>query len=110
MVVSRYLHFAFALTGMLGVAGAASAETQWERDHPRRDQVNDRLANQNARIDTERNKGEISGARAAALHQQVHTTRMEERGMAAQNGGHISATEQKALNQQENQTSRQIGK
>lgn len=32
---------------------AAFAETQWERNHPRRDQVNDRLAHQNHRIDRE---------------------------------------------------------
>jgi hypothetical protein len=30
--------------------------------------------------------------------------------MASTNGGHITKTEQKALNQQENEVSRQIGK
>jgi len=30
--------------------------------------------------------------------------------MAAQNGGHITKQEQRTLNQQENQVSRQIGK
>ncbi len=110
MVISKTLRFAIPLIGALAIAGAAQAETQWDRDHPRRDQVNDRLANQNARIKTERKEGEISGARAAALHKEDRTIRSEERGMAAQNGGHVTATEQKALNQQENQTSRQIGK
>jgi hypothetical protein len=35
----------FAVVG--GMVTSAFAETQWERNHPRRDQVNDRLANQN---------------------------------------------------------------
>ncbi len=42
---------AFAFAGSSG--SAAFAETQWERNHPRRDQVNDRLANQNRRINHE---------------------------------------------------------
>ena len=36
--------------------------------------------------------------------------RKEERAMASQNGGHITRQEQKTLNQQENQVSREIGK
>ena len=41
----------FALVG--SSITAAFAETQWERNHPRRDQVNDRLSNQNRRINKE---------------------------------------------------------
>jgi hypothetical protein len=37
-----------AFTGITVVT--ATAETKWERNHPRRDQVNDRLENQNRRI------------------------------------------------------------
>lgn len=77
---------------------AAFAETQWERNHPRRDQVNDRLANQNRRIDRELKEGEISKHQA------------QERDMARVNGGRISKGEQKVLNQQENEVSRQIGR
>jgi len=46
----------FALVGSM--VTTASAETQWERNHPRRDQVNDRLANQNRRINDELKEGE----------------------------------------------------
>jgi hypothetical protein len=45
---------------------------------------------------------------AAQLHKEDHQIRQEERTMAAQNGGHITGVEQKALNQQENAESKQI--
>jgi hypothetical protein len=35
--------------------------------------------------------------------------RQEERDMASQHGGHVTAAEQRALNQQENGISREIG-
>jgi hypothetical protein len=86
------------------------AETKWEKNHPRRDQVNDRLANQNRRIKKELKEGEITKQQANALHQQDHQIRQEERDMASQNGGHITKDEQKVLNEQENVVSKEIGK
>src|SRR5215472_13467950 len=97
-----------ALTGL--VSTALADDTQWEKEHPRREEVNNRLANQNQRIKTERKEGEISKAQARKLHAEDHAIRKEERAMASTNGGHITKSEQKALNQQENQVSRQIGK
>ena len=94
----------------LGLASNALAETKWEKNHPRRDQVNDRLARQNARIHKEVKEGEMTHAQAAALHHEDHQIRNEERAMASQNGGHITKQEQKTLNQQENAVSKQIGK
>src|SRR6266571_4598053 len=94
-----------------GAAGSAfAADTQWEKTHPRREQVNERLANQNARIKTEVKEGDLSKAQAATLHKEDHKIRKEERLMASQNGGHITKAEQKVLNQQENAVSKQIGK
>jgi Ulp1 family protease len=98
----------FAVAG--SAVSAAFAETQWERNHPRRDQVNDRLAHQNHRIDRELNEGEISKQQANQLHREDHAIRHEERAMAKFNGGHITKREQKALNQQENAVSGQIGR
>ena len=89
---------------------AADTDTAWQKEHPRREQVNNRLANQNKRIKTEVKEGEVTKSQAANLHAQDHQIRQEERAMASQNGGHITKTEQKALNQQENQISKQIGK
>jgi hypothetical protein len=100
-----------AVTLSLGaLAGNAMADTQWQKDHPRREQVNNRLANQNKRIRQERKEGEITRAQAAKLHAEDRAIRREERTMASTNHGHITKAEQKALNQQENQVSQQIGK
>jgi hypothetical protein len=88
----------------------AMAETQWERNHPRRDQVNDRLENQSRRINREVREGEITRGQANQLHREDHAIRQEERTMSGLNNGHITRSEQKALNQQENAVSRQIGR
>jgi len=94
-----------------GFAAAAMAdETHWQQDHPRRTEVNARLANQSRRISNEVKEGEISKAQARQLHKEDHAIRQEERTMASTNHGHITKAEQRALNQQENQVSRQIGK
>jgi hypothetical protein len=95
---------------LIGVAGAAHAEGQWDKDHPRRAEVNKRLNNQNARINKEVKEGEISKGQAAKLHKDDRQIRQEERDMASQNHGHITKQEQMTLNQQENAVSRQIGK
>ena len=92
------------------VTPALADETQWQKDHPRRTEVNARLKNQNKRINQERKEGEITKTQAQQLHSEDHAIRQEERTMASTNGGHITKAEQKALNQQENQVSQQIGK
>jgi hypothetical protein len=100
------------LSAVLGAstASAAFAETQWDREHPRRAEVNGRLENQNRRINQEVREGEITKGQAKQLHTEDHAIRQEERSMAKNNNGHITGAEQKALNQQENQVSRQIGR
>jgi len=105
----KALTVALLSLSLAGIASSALAETQWEKNHPRRDQVNDRLANQNKRIKTEVAEGEMSKAKAAKLHKQDRQIRKEERLMASQNGGHITKQEQKTLNQQENAVSKKIG-
>lgn len=93
-----------------GLAGVAMADTAWERHHPRRDEVNDRLANQDKRIHREVKEGDITKTQAAALHKDDHKIRQEERDMAHLDHGHITKLDQKALNQQENAVSKDIGK
>jgi len=110
--VSRGTLFAVAVAfagSAFAQAPASAGDGQWAKSHPRREEVNARLANQNRRINKEVREGEISRGQAAKLHQQDHRIRMEERAMASTNGGHITMTEQRALNQQENQVSREIG-
>jgi hypothetical protein len=94
------------LLAATGSAGAA--ETQWQKDHPRRSQVNRRLRRQNARINQGVRNGTLTHQQARQLHKEDHQIRQEERDMASQNGGHITKQEQRTLNQQENATSRQI--
>jgi len=103
---------AVAAVTLIGIASNALAgeETKWQKDHPRREQVNSRLTHQSKRINTERREGEISKSQAQKLHAEDHAIRQEERAMASTNGGHITKAEQRALNQQENQVSKQIGK
>ena len=99
---------------VLGIAFVASASSgaiagSWAQNHPRREQVNDRLQNQNRRINNELKEGDISQRQANQFHREDRQIRQEERDMAGQNGGHITTLEQKTLNQQENHVSRQIG-
>ena len=89
---------------------AALAETQWDKNHPRRDQVNDRLQHQDRRIHQEVKEGELTKGQAAKLHRQDHAIRKEERRMAARHGGHLTKPEQAKINRQENRVSREIGK
>ncbi|HZS82613.1 MAG TPA: hypothetical protein VFA50_07060 [Stellaceae bacterium] len=102
---------AIAVIGLFagGASTGAMAQTQWEQNHPRRDQVNDRLANQNKRIHKEVKEGDLTKRQAAKLHKDDRQIRKEERLMASQNHGHITKQEQRTLNQQENKVSKKIG-
>jgi len=108
MFSKRFMAAALAGVFALGLAGSAMAETQWQKDHPRRTQVNNRLKNQNKRIQHKVADGQMTKAQAATLHREDRQIRQEERDMASQDGGHITKQEQRTLNQQENQVSRQI--
>jgi len=91
-------------------ASTAKADSSWALQHPRRDEVNDRLQNQDRRIHQEVKEGDLTTAQAAALHKDDQSIRQEERDMAHLDNGHITAVDQKALNQQENVVSKDIGK
>ena len=101
---------ATAVVSLACFTATAAAATTWQKNHPRRTEVNHRLANQDRRIHEEVKEGDLTRAQAASLHKDDHQIRQEERAMASQNGGHITKLEQRTLNQQENAVSRQIGK
>jgi hypothetical protein len=105
---SRIAIALLSLGVMAGTTGLASAN--WDQKHPRRAEVNGRLAVQNLRIKQEVREGDLTHKQAHALHAEDRTIRREERFMAGQNGRHITRAEQRALNQQENKVSRQIGR
>ena len=106
--VKRPLVFAVALAALTVVAATASADTTWQKNHPRREQVNNRLNNQNKRLHNDVKNGTLTKGQAASLHKEDHQVRQEERDMASQNGGHITKSEQHVLNQQENGISKEI--
>lgn len=110
-IAMRTLTQKLAAIAALSIAfvGTASAATAWDASHPRRAEVNQRLSNQDHRIHQEVREGELSRGEAMRLHRDDHQVRREERLMASQNGSHITRQEDRALNQQENRVSRQIG-
>lgn len=93
----------------IAAAGSASAETRWEHNHPRQDQVLDRDAHQRHVIRAEARAGEISPAKA---HRMLHHERQiarEDHRMAARNGGYITKAEQHRINRQENRVASHVG-
>ena len=91
-------------------SNAFADEAKFDKEHPRREEVNQRLENQDKRINKEVKEGEISKGQAAKLHREDRHVRKEERAMASKDGGHITKKEQERLNHQENKVSEQIGK
>jgi hypothetical protein len=91
-----------------GLSPVHADETAWQKNHPRRAEVNKRLANQNSRINQGLKNGTLTKSEAARLHKKDRQIRQEERDMASQNGGHITKQEQRTLNAQENKVSGQI--
>lgn len=109
-MVNLKTKIAIAALGLISSAALtanASAAT-WAQAHPRRAEVNQRLANQNARVAVGRADGQLSRGQARALHAEDRTIRREERFDARLDGGHVTRAEKRSLNQQENAVSHQI--
>lgn len=104
--------FSFVWAAIVGVgfltSGPVYAGERWNKEHPRRHQVNNRLKNQNRRVRQGERSGKIDRQQATQLHQEHQKIRQEERQDAAGHDGHITPKEQHQLNQQENSESRQI--
>ncbi|HEX8978162.1 MAG TPA: hypothetical protein VF811_00520 [Parasulfuritortus sp.] len=107
--MSKIMTALFVAASLLTAGTVLAADGSFDKTHPRREQVNDRLKKQDARIHKEVKAGEMGRAKAAKLHRADRSIRQEERDMARQNGGHITKQEQRTLNQQENKVSRRIG-
>lgn len=107
---TRAITFVMSFAMVDASISAAAASTPWQRHRPWRVQVNQRLANLNRRINVERREGELTPWQAGVLHREDRAVRREERVMAAFNHTHLTRAEHRALNQQENALSRQIGR
>lgn len=105
---TKLLSIAILIAAMGLSTSSFAAVGRWGHNHPRRSEVNHRLANQNRRIHDKVEDGKMSKGEAAKLHKEDHQVRQEERDMASQDHGHITKQEQRTLNQQENHISRQI--
>jgi len=107
MKTTKFLTAVSALAILL-LASPAFAQNNFDKTHPRRAEVNQRLKNQNARVDKKVADGKMSQGEANKIHKEDHAIRREEKADAAANGGHITKQEQKQINHQENHVSRQI--
>ena len=87
---------------------SAHAETEWQKNHPRRKEVNKRLKNQQKRVDNGLAKGKLNPQQASKIQNQDARIRSQEQRDAAANGGHITQGEQKQLNHEENHMSHEI--
>ena len=94
----------------LGLLAATSeiAAAGWAKNHPGRAEVNARLTVQKWRINQAEKHGKITAAQAHTLRKDDRFIRKEERFEASQHGGHITRSEWKSLNQQENGVSKHI--
>jgi hypothetical protein len=99
---------ALLFTGILAASVPSFADGRWAATHPRRDQVNDRLANQNRRTQAGVADGQLSRRQATQIHREDRAIRSEERADASMHDGHITKGEQRQINRQENHVSRQI--
>jgi hypothetical protein len=87
MKISNYVKAA-VVTGFMIGGTFAHAKESFEERHPRRSEINHRVRDQEKRID--------EGVKA------------EEHAEVAANGGYLTKTEQKQMNQELNQDSKQI--
>ncbi|HSV02717.1 MAG TPA: hypothetical protein VLI41_05880 [Phenylobacterium sp.] len=87
---------------------SASAETRWEYNHPRQDQVLDRSQHQRAVIRHEEATGRISHRRAQVLLAKERRLAMTEHRMARRNGGYLTAAQQHRLVRQETRLGHKI--
>ena len=78
--------------------------------HPRVNQVNKRIDHQEHRINQERKEGEITKGQARQDRRNLSKVNREKHDMRSMDKGHLTKTDQKALNQQLNNNSRKIGK
>ncbi len=100
-----------ALTVLIGSGGTAIAQSAPgvpDPGHPRVNEVQQRIDNQQSRVDKGISDGQINGKQAAhddaKLAREQHSLNKDE----AKNGGHITKGEQKNLNHRLNKGSGQI--
>jgi hypothetical protein len=89
-------------------AGIPASRAEWREHHPRRAEVNARLARQQALIHHEVREGDLTRAQGAQLSAQDRAIRLQEQSMASTQGGHLTRVQQRQLNREENAVRGQI--
>ena len=81
---------------------------QFAKKHPRRNQVNKRVKNQRKRINQDVKNGSLTQAQAQQLKSNDAAIKQQEHADVKANGGYLTKSEQKQLNQEENANSKLI--
>ena len=83
---------------------AQTTPTPGQHDH----NINQRKTDQQGRIAQGVKSGQLTAGETSRLEHQEAGINREERGMRAQDNGHLTKTDRKTLHQQQNQESRRI--
>src|SRR5208337_3399232 len=99
-----------AIAALIGPAGAAFAQSSGVADpgHPRVNEVQQRIDNQESRVDRGVSDGQINAKQAAHDDAKLGREQSSLNKDEAKNGGHITKGEQKNLNNRLNRGSKQI--
>ena len=90
------------------ISGQSLAQTTAVPDHPRENEVNQRLDNQQARINQGLANGSMTGKQAARDEKHDANIAQREAVDESKHNGHITKGEQNRLNKSENRNSRRI--
>jgi predicted nucleic acid-binding Zn-ribbon protein len=104
--------FATLLATSIGLASFAQGpghQPTHIKNHPRVNQVDKRIDNQEKRITEERKEGDLTKQQAQQDRKNLSTINQEKKDMRKLDKGHLTTKDQKALNQQLNQNSKKIG-
>lgn len=107
---SKLMAFAAAAALLTAALALPASAGDWKQDHPRRAEVNGRLNNQKRRANQGVKNGKLNKKQAHRIHHEDRVIRHEERHMAKRDGGHITKSDKRKLNRQENRVSRQINR
>jgi hypothetical protein len=90
------------------MSAQAMAQTDAVPDHPRENEVNQRLDNQQGRIDQGLANGTMNGKQAARDERHDENIAQREAVDESKHNGHITKAEQSRLNKSENRNSKRI--
>lgn len=82
-------------------AQGAPGNTDFDKSHPRRAEVNHRLHHENRKISHDVRTGKLTPAQAHKLRHEERRIHREAHAMAVRNGGHLTPAEQARINHQE---------